>query len=390
MYNERREMIDRIFRLHNLSALIFWRPDELVLMLGYMPLWGLSVLVYTADHEPILFVPQLEPDDLLPKGITIKTFPWGAKNCTDPWTKLYEEIKKILRQKHLLNKPLSFIKSIGGTAPCRMSGEQPPLPADFIQQLCNLSNTGFKEAGFDLLSLYQYKSSQDVEGLKLVHSIAAVGVEVFYQQAKKGISEAKLAALIEYSIHEKIGQNDISFARAWPMIQSGINTANGGRYNRSTGKIIADGEFILLEMGICVNGYWADITRTTMSGEINEMQLNIFETVSAAQQIAIKMLRPGVGMNEVDRAAREFIEAAGFGKYFDHALGHQVGFRYHDPGPNLSSTCTDLLQEGMVVTVEPGIYGVALNGGVRIEDNLLITANGCQLLSNYPASLRGT
>ena len=119
MYNERREMIDRIFRSHDLSALIFWRPDELVLMLGYMPLWGLSVLVYTSDHEPILFVPQLEPDDLLPKGITIKTFPWGVKGCTDPWNKLYEEIKKIMRQKHLLNKPLSFIKSIGGTAPCR-------------------------------------------------------------------------------------------------------------------------------------------------------------------------------------------------------------------------------------------------------------------------------
>ena len=389
MYNERREMIDRIFKTHDLSALIFWRPDELVLMLGYMPLWGLSVLVYTADHEPILFVPQLEPDDLLPKGITIKTFPWGAKNCLDPWNTLYKEIKKILRQKGLLNKPLSFIKSIGGTAPCRMSGEQPPLPADFIQQLSNLSDAGFKDAGLDLLSLYQHKTSQDIEGLKLAHSITALAVEVFYQQAKKGISEAKLAALIEYAVHEKIGQNDISFARAWPIIQSGINTANGGRYNRTTGKIIADGEFVMLEMGVCVNGYWADITRTTITREINEMQLNIFETVSTAQQIAIKMLRPGVVMNEVDRAARKFIEGAGFGEYFDHTLGHQVGFRYHDPGSNLSSTCTDLLQEGMVLTVEPGIYGVALNGGVRIEDNLLITANGCQLLSNYSRSLHG-
>lgn len=389
MYNERREMIDKIFMLHNLSAIIFWRPDELVLMLGYMPLWGLSVLVYTADHEPVLFIPELEPEDLLPKGITIKTFPWGTKNCTDPWNVLYKEINKLLQQKQLLDKPVSFIKSIGGTAPCRMSGEQPPLPADFKKRLGELSNAGFKEVGSDLLSLYQYKSALDVEGIKLAHSVAAVGVEVFYQQAKIGVSESKLAAMIEYAIHEKIGQNNISFARAWPLIQSGINTAYGGKYNRTTGKIIADGEFVLLEMGLCVNGYWADISRTTITGEITEMQQHIFETVSAAQQVAIKMLQPGIAMDMVDGASRKYIEAAGFGEYFNHALGHQVGFRYHDPGSNLSPHCNDILQEGMVLTVEPGIYGVKLNGGVRIEDNFLITANGCQLLSDYPRSLRG-
>ena len=83
------------------------------------------------------------------------------------------------------------------------------------------------------------------------------------------------------------------------------------------------------------------------------------------------------------------IEFKRFVEYFNHALGHQVGFRYHDPGSCLSPNCTDVLQEGMVLTIEPGIYGVELNGGVRIEDNFLITASGCQLLSNYPRSLRG-
>jgi Xaa-Pro dipeptidase len=389
MCKERREMIDKIFTSHNLSAIIFWRPDELVLMLGYLPLWGLSVLVYTADHEPVLFVPELEPEDLLPKGIVVKTFPWGVQNCTDPWNILYKEIKIVLRQKHLLNKPVSFIKSIGGTSPCRMSGEQPPLPADFKSQLCELCEGGVKDADFDLISLYQYKTSLDVEGLKLAHSVAAVGVAVFYQQAKTGITESKLAASIEFAIHEKIGQNNISFARAWPMVQSGSNTSNAGKYNRTTGKVIAEGELVLLEMGVCVNGYWADITRTTITGEITELQKNMFETITIAQQMAIEMLQPGIAMCEVDRTARKVIEEAGFGKYFNHALGHQVGFRYHDPGCCLAPHCTDFLEEGMVLTVEPGIYGIELDGGVRIEDNLLITANGYQLLSNYSRSLRG-
>ncbi len=389
MFNERREMINKIFKSHNLSAIIFWRPDELVLMLGYMPLWGLSVLVYTADHEPVLFVPELEPEDLLPQNITIKSFPFGAKNCTDPWNILYKEIKEVLQEKQLLNKPVSFVKSIGGTAPCRMSGEHPPLPADIPERLCQVSNAGFKDATSDLLALYQYKSPTDVEGLKLAHSVASVAVSVFYKQLEAGITESKLAAQIEYAVHELIGQNQISFARAWPMIQSGKNAGNGGKYNRTTGKIITEGELVMLEMGICVNGYWADISRTAIIGKINDVQLAMFETVKKAQEIAIAMLKPGMVMNEIDQASRKYIEDAGFGAYFNHALGHQVGFRYHDPGAGLNPHCKEVLHEGMVLTIEPGIYSPELNAGVRIEDNVLITANGYQILSDYPRSLRG-
>ena len=389
MYKERSEMISGIIKSHDLSGLIFWRPDELVLALGYMPLWGLSVLVYPADDEPVLFVPELEPEDLLPANIKIKTFPWGAKDCPDPWNVLYKEIKEVLLQKHLLNKPVSFIKSIGGTAPCRMSGEQPLLPADFTECLCSLSETGFKDATEDLLRLYQCKTPADIAGLKLTHRVAAVAVNVFYQQVNAGITESKLAALIEYAVQEMIGQEEISFARAWPMVLSGENTSNGGKYNRTTGKVIVSGDLVMLEMAVCVNGYWADITRTAISGVASDLQMEIFETVKNAQQIAIEMLRPGVAMKEVDGAARKYIEEAGYGAYFNHALGHQVGFRYHDPGAGLSANSNEVLQEGMVLTVEPGIYGVELNAGVRTEDNILITKNGYEILSDYPRNLKG-
>ncbi|WP_316838200.1 Xaa-Pro peptidase family protein [Pedobacter nutrimenti] len=389
MYKERSEMISGIIQAHDLSALIFWRPDELVLMLSYMPLWGLSVLVYSADHEPVLFVPELEPQDLLPSNITIKTFPWGVKDCADPWGILYNDIRELLQQKHLIKKPVSFIKSIGGTAPCRMSGEQPPLPADFTERLCNLSDTGFKDTTTDILSLYSYKTAADIVALRLTHRVTAIAVHVFYQQVNTGITESKLAALIEYAVQEMIGQHNISFARAWPMVLSGENTANGGKYNRTTGKIIASGDLVMLEMAICVNGYWADITRTAICGEASDLQLKIFETVKNAQRIAIEMLKPGVAMKEVDAASRNYIEAAEYGAYFNHALGHQVGFRYHDPGATLSPNSTEILQEGMVITIEPGIYGAELNGGVRIEDNVLITKDGYELLSAYPRSLKG-
>jgi Xaa-Pro aminopeptidase len=157
----------------------------------------------------------------------------------------------------------------------------------------------------------------------------------------------------------------------------------------TTGKLIEAGELIMLEMGICVNGYWADITRTSIIGQTDSRQYEIFETVKKSQQLAISMLRPGIMMKEIDHASREYITSRGYGKYFNHALGHQVGFRYHDPGAVLSSGCTDVLEEGMVITLEPGIYGLDLNAGVRIEDNVLITADSYEILSEYPRSLKG-
>ncbi len=388
MNTERRNMANNILQSFNLSALIFWRPDELVLMLGYMPLWGISFLVYTADNEPVLFVPELEPEDILPTGIAIKTFPWGNIGFSNPWNILYDEIKKVLKQKHLTNKPVSFIKSIGGTAPSRMSGEQPPLPADLTKSLSTLNDAGFKDTKGAILGLYQFKTDADIAGIKVAHHVASIAVDTFYKSANPGISESSLAAKIEYAVQETIGQKNIGYARAWPMIQSGINTASGGKYNRTTGKIIAKGDWVLLEMGICVNGYWADITRTTITDQVTDLQWDIFNTVSNAQQSAIDMLRPGVVMCEVDAKARKCIAAAGYSHYFNHPLGHQVGFRYHDPGVGLSPDCIEVLQEGMILTVEPGIYGVDLNGGARVEDNVLITANGCEVLSNYPRGLK--
>jgi Xaa-Pro aminopeptidase len=148
-----------------------------------------------------------------------------------------------------------------------------------------------------------------------------------------------------------------------------------------------DGELVMVEMGICVDGYWADITRTASVGRISREQERQFYTVYEAREKALSILRPGVPMAAVDGASREYISEAGWGHLYNHGLGHHVGFRYHDPGPPLSPVSTGILEEGMVLTIEPGIYGQEIGGGIRIEDNVLITADGYELLSNYPRGL---
>ena len=385
----RKEMVEELIRRNTLAALLFWRPDELVMMLGYMPLWGVSVLLYPADAEPVLFVPALEPEDILPKGIAVKRYPWGVLDGNDPWEVLYRAIKEELFKRGLADGFVSFTSSIGGSAPCRMSGEQPPLPADLPLRLAGVCTGGCRDTGGELLRLYDQKTPTDIVGLEKTHKIAAHAVAVFYREVGRGHTEAMLSALIETAVQATIGRSDVGFAKAWPMVQSGPHSADAGKFNRSTGKAIVPGELVVLEMGVCVDGYWADLTRTAVVGEVTDTQQRMYEAVAGAQQAAFGLLRPGAAMRDVDNAARTFIDNVGLGSCFPHALGHQTGFRYHDPGDTLSPYSPGILREGMVVTVEPGVYGKALGGGLRIEDNVLITAEGCRILSDCPRDLKG-
>jgi Xaa-Pro aminopeptidase len=389
MDSRRKEIVEELIRRSGVVAFLFWRPDELVMMLGYMPLWGVSVLMYKADGQAVLFVPEAEPEDVLPRNIQVRKYPWGVLNGSDPWEMLYLAINEELIKSGLGAGSVSFIKSIGGSAPCRMAGEQPPLPANLIKRLEQVSSGGWKDATKELLGLYDEKMATDIAGLEITHSLTARAVDVFYRQVSMGHTEAKLAALVEAAVLEVCDGGRVGFARAWAMVQSGEHSADAGKFNRSTGKVIEKGELVVLEMGVCVNGYWADITRTAVVGPITDMQQRMYDAVRRAQEAAFKMLRPGVFMRDVDGAARRIIADAGFESCFPHALGHQTGFRYHDPGDSLSPYSTGVLKEGMVITIEPGVYGPSLGGGLRLEDNALITAEGYRILSDYPRDVKG-
>jgi Xaa-Pro aminopeptidase len=383
MNQQRKLIVDKILQSNSVSAVIFWRPEELVMMLGYYPLWGLSFLVYTNDSKPVLFVPQAEPGDILPDEIEVRRFPWGQLSNINPWDVLFNEIKSLLRERKILNSNFSFISESSAVSPCRMSGESPHLPGDLMTRLLQLSESAFKNIDEELLQLLQYKTDDDIVCIKQAQKVAAKAVNVFYEHALPGISEAKLASLIEGAVSMAMEEDGVFFARAWPMVQSGINAADGGLFNRTTFKQLKRGELVMLEMAVCVNGYWVDITRTAKVSVMSAKQNELYELVSKAQQLAIQQTAPGKAMSAIDAVARTCIKEAGYDEYFNHALGHQVGFRYHDPGPGLSPYSDGTLKEGMVLTVEPGIYGAALGAGVRIEDNVLVTQKGFEILSAY-------
>lgn len=388
MNKQRQNSIQKLLNEKKIGAFFLWRSDELVMSLGYQSLWGVSVCLFPFEGTPILYIPELEPRDRLPENVILKTFPWGLMDCSNPWDILYEMIKEDLTQLGIESLPISYIQHIGQSSPPLMAGEGTPISPDLREKLAYVSKGGYQDITSAFLELYAIKNDVEIERIVLTNQVAAIGIKAFYDNLIPGKSEVEVASAVEAAIQNQVNDNDILYAKGWPQIQSGINVTNGGRFNRSTGKKLQSGELVMIEMGVCVNGYWADITRTGSTGDLHAKYLRIFEVVSEAQEKAVEAIAPGKTTGEIDKIAREYIVNCGHGSFFNHALGHHVGFRYHDPGSPLVPNGNAVLKEGMIYTVEPGIYGEEIGTGARIEDNVLVTSDGYRILSDFSRGLK--
>jgi Xaa-Pro dipeptidase len=381
--NEHRFQLVREFLARNgLGAWLAWRADELVMMTGHLPYWGVSVLLFPREGRPKLFVPALEPRDHPPYDVVVCEYPWGRLDCSDPFTPLKECIREELCRLGLAGAPLGYVRAVERSSPTILSGENPPFPPGLIDDLAGLAEGGWKDASGEFLRLYQHKTSEEVTALRTANRVANLGVAAFFSHLVAGRSEAEIAAAVESVIHASIGDDRVHFARGWALVQSGPNSADGGRFNRSTGRRLQEGDIVMMELATCVNGYWSDLSRTGAVGSLARPLQSVLNAVREAQSVAIAAVRPGVAGGEIDRVARDVVARHGFAQYFQHGTGHHVGFRYHDPGFGIAPGVKDVLEPGMVITIEPGIYGHDLGGGARIEDNILVTATGHEVLSH--------
>ncbi|MGM9998703.1 MAG: M24 family metallopeptidase [Candidatus Bruticola sp.] len=198
---------------------------------------------------------------------------------------------------------------------------------------------------------------------------------------KAGIREADFCAELEYQM-QKCGARKPSFDT---IVASGLN----GAYPHATvtDRLIQEGELVTVDFGCIVDGWCSDITRTIWVGQLNNEMVSIWSVVKKAHDTAIEQLKPGLTGSQADKIARSIIEEAGYGAYFSHSLGHGVGLAVHE-GPGLRRESAVVLQPGMTVTIEPGIYVPSL-GGCRIEDLLFLTENGAEFLSHSPYQVIG-
>lgn len=223
------------------------------------------------------------------------------------------------------------------------------------------------------------KTPEEVSRMKhaaeLVEEVLRRGLE----HVKTSVSEIELVAELEY-LMKKVGASGPSFDT---MVLSGPNTALPHGVPGS--RVIQPGDFIMFDLGVYAAGYASDITRTFAVEEADSKLVTIYNTVLAANEAGIVASIPGATFGSVDRAAREVIDAAGFGPYFMHRVGHGLGMDTHEY-PSLHGLNEDIIENGNVFTVEPGIYVPGL-GGVRIEDDILVTEDGPQTLTSFPKAL---
>jgi len=378
---ERAQLVRDFLRQQELRAWIAWRPDELIMLSGYATFWGASVLLYLADSDPVLFIPVLEPRDHIPAGLIVREYPWGDLKCSDPFAVLTEGVRSETKKAGVAPGQVGMLRSAARTSLPIQAAEQIPLPESFCETFSALAAQPDPKKENAFLNLYLQKTPEEVRAIRLANHVAGIGVQSFRDSVSPSISEAEVAAAVETAIQKQIGQDGIFYARGWAMVQSGPNSADSGRFNRSSGRRLQNGDLVVLELATCVNGYWSDLTRMEAVGELKPQLAELLRVVSEGQQAAIAMVQPGVAAGEVDAAARDVIARHGLSEYFTHHTGHHVGFRYHDPGFGLMPGRTEKLAPGMVVTIEPGAYVPEYGGGARIEDDVLVTDSGNEILS---------
>jgi Xaa-Pro aminopeptidase len=233
--------------------------------------------------------------------------------------------------------------------------------------------------GAEVEGLRRAKDQDEIAMLRRAQEVTDQAFEGILDRLAVGLAETQIAVELEVLLRRE-GADGLSFD---PIVAFGENAAEP--HHAPGRRVLEEGDVIKLDFGAACGGYHADMTRTVAFGEPAPELKKIHELVREAQQAGIDAVRAGAMARDVDHSARSVIEAAGYGDSFTHGLGHGVGLEIHE-APNLGRRFEELLPEGAVVTIEPGIYLPGL-GGVRIEDMVEVTPDGCRVLGTSPREL---
>lgn len=313
------------------------------------------------DHEPFMVCPELEVGQARASAFGHEVI--GYRDDQDPWT--------------FVRATLESRKSVSG----RIYLEPSTLPYKKALALKALyADASFASIENLLASMRNIKDETELAAMKKAGEIADYAVSLGVEAIKKGRTERAIIAEIEYGL-AKHGYSEIAFDT---MVLTGENSAAPHGYPGT--RQIKEGDFILFDLGVVINGYCSDITRTVCYKYASDQQQKIYNTCLRANLASIRAAKQGLRIGDLDGVARKIITDAGYGSCFTHRLGHGLGLGEHEE-PSMSSANNNVLTTGMVFTVEPGIY-VPEIGGVRIEDDVYLSEDGPITLTHYPKELQ--
>lgn len=377
---------------HELDALVCCLPENILLLSGYWPMNGFGVLVFPQVGDPVLIAPAAEEALVQERAWVddVRFFSWGEVDSGDPFAQIAALLRDVAGSHKLRGGRIGYEGSFEFIAPPFASAEPKVIAGQTVALLRNAFATDLTDATGLLHDLRLRKTPAEIDKLHTAHDIARFALDAFYAAVVPGVTEVQVAAAIEGAVLTRgSGYQGVHVTRAWASVMSGPRAAQAFKpHLLATQRVIQEGEMALLELAVVADGWWADLTRVRVAGQAAAQDQERWQIVVDAEQAAIAAIRPGIAANAVDEKARTHIATHNLGQYFVHHTGHGLGLRYHEPEPFLHPSGTTLLQEGMVTSVEPGIY-IDGWGGMRCEDNVLVTATGVEVLSEYSRALTG-
>ena len=321
------------------------------------------VILYSKDHEPVIILPEMEMLKVGMLPYKVQAFAYSENPAE--WEAAF---KKAIQAIGVDGKKI-------GVEPRQLR----LLEYRFIK--AGAPQADYPDASEALGSLRLKKDASEVEKMRRAVVIAQDALEAVIPLMKIGMTEKELESELVMQLFKRGSASELPFA---PIVCAGPNSANP--HAAPTERKLQPGDMLIVDWGAAYAGYFSDLTRTFAIGEVDAEFLKIHKTVQEANAAGRAAGKPGVPAANVDKAARDVIEKAGYGEYFRHRTGHGLGMEVHED-PYMRGDNMQLLEVGMTYTVEPGIY-LASRNGVRIEDNMVITEQGAESLSDMPREIR--
>ncbi|GIP37019.1 dipeptidase [Paenibacillus sp. J31TS4] len=357
--NERIAALTRYLEEAQLDAILLTDPKHVYYFTGYLsdPHERLLALALRRDEEPFLLVPSLDEE---------------AARAVSRVTQIHKHQDT--------DNAYELLGSLLGSGVRSLGIEKQHLTVsryELLEQFVDAQR--YADVERPVREMRVRKSAEEIAKIKHAVRLVEEALARTIRQVRAGVTEIELAAEADYQM-KKLGADGPSFQTT---VLAGERSAlpHGDPGQRA----LAEGDLLLFDMGVLADGYVSDITRTFAFRSLGDRLRTVYDTVLQANRLGIEAIRPGQPLREVDQAARAFIEAQSFGPYFQHRVGHGLGMDVHEY-PSVHGANEDLLTEGMVLTVEPGIY-LPGEGGVRIEDDVLVTASGCEVLTSFRKDL---
>ncbi len=382
---ERWERVRARLAQEKLAALVCRLPENVVMLGGYWPVMGRSVVVFPADGEPVLLSPVSEAAAVERGWISdVRTFRAWRVGDDDPEASIARLLEQALVDRGVRGKRIGYEGTFGDVAAIQRVLEAWAGVHSTIGSYATAAGSGeWVDFGPQLVELSGEKTEREVARVRIANEVADFGLATFLAEAVPGRRETEIAAAVESTIRVRgVGYKGVGSARAEAEVISGPRTADAWDFPTPSERVVEEGDLVLVELAVVADGYWADLTRTAVAGRPSDEQLRLFTAQRAAYQAAFECMKPGTPAVEVDAAAREALEQFGLRGLFAHHTGHGIGFRYHEPIPFVHPDSTGILRTGMITSLEPGLYGPTF--GLRVEDNVVITTAGAERLCHSP------